>query len=239
MTARPEVLSSDSGRTVGVEMFKTILLAVVLATTGVLSSAVANENAHYDLLFKNGVLDAIDRSNALIYKREMDTPIQPELAERDSGTIALSFKDGDKPLAQLQLHQGDKSRGLGVFPASVGNPMILFFYETIVRDMASTAGGSPYYIRNRVKDALISKTTLVEGEDSFAGQAIATKTVSFRPFAEDPNADRMEGFGALELSVTVSDEVPGWYLRLTAEAIGEDGPVYRSVVEFQGLEGSK
>ena len=62
------------------------------------------------------------------------------------------------------------------------------------------------------------------------------QTVRFAPFEGDPNKDRMQGFGDLVLSVTVSQEVPGWYLSLVAEAPGAEGPIYRSVVQFQGLE---
>ncbi|NIY99214.1 hypothetical protein HC022_24280, partial [Salipiger sp. HF18] len=107
--------------------------------------------------------------------------------------------------------------------ASVGNPMIMYFYESVIRDMAETVGGSPFYIRNRVKEALVQPAEIVTGEASFGGSEVPTQTVILRPFEGDPNAGKMQGFGGLELSVTMSEEVPGWYLSLVATAPGADG----------------
>ena len=40
-------------------------------------------------------------------------------------------------------------------PASA-NPLLLYFLETTVRAMAEATGGSPYYIRNRIREALVA-----------------------------------------------------------------------------------
>jgi hypothetical protein len=69
------------------------------------------------------------------------------------------------------------------------------------------------------------------------GKTVETYTIRLHPFAEDPNKDRMQGFGDLELSVTMSDAVPGWYLSLTARAaVAEGAPVYSSEMHFERLE---
>lgn len=191
----------------------------------------------YDLLFKNGTLDEVSRDMSLVYEREVSNALAPDAAERDSGKVALSVGEGESPLAVLELRQGEKYRKLGQFPASVGNPMIMFFYETAVRDMAESAGGSKYYIRNRVKEALIQPNEVTMGEAEFGGETVATQTVTMRPFAEDPNRAQMRGFGDLELTVTMSEDVPGWYLNLLAEAPGPDGgDGYRSEITFETLE---
>ena len=64
---------------------------------------------------------------------------------------------------------------------------------------------------------------------------MATRTVTLRPFLDDPNRDRMMGFGDLELRVTMSDAVPGWYLSLVAEAPGAQGTEegYVSALRFE------
>lgn len=191
----------------------------------------------YDLLFRNGTLDEVSRDMALVYTRQVSNALAPEAAERDSGKVALSVGEGESPLAVLELRQGEKYRKLGQFPASVGNPMIMFFYESTVRDMAETAGGSKFYIRNRVKEALVQPNEVTMGEAEFDGQTIETQTVTMQPFAEDPNRAQMRGFGDLELTVTMSEDVPGWYLSLVAEAPGpEGGDGYRSEVTFETLE---
>lgn len=218
-------------------MMRRLILASLLAftVTGA-GGAPLDGTESYDLLFRQGTLDAIPEEETLVYERQVTNTLKPETEARDSGRIKLGFQTERAEMAQLTLEQDEKHRALGVFPARVGNPMIMFFYETVVRDMAETTGGSPYYVRNRVKDALIQPSEMETGEALLDGRTIATKTITLHPFAEDPNRDRMQGFGDLELSVTMSEEVPGWYLSLVAEAASDGTTVYRSEVEFRGLE---
>jgi hypothetical protein len=189
----------------------------------------------YDMLFRNGTLDDVNRGAELVYARTVTNTLKPEAEARDTGDVALSFQEGEATLAILEFRQNGKYRKLGAFPASVGNPMIMYFYETVVRDMAEAAGGSPFYIRNRVKDSLIRTSDIVEGEAVVDGRTVATRTIRIYPFAEDPNRDRMKGFGDLELRVTMSEDVPGWYMSLVAEASG--GSVYRSELLFDRMDG--
>lgn len=211
-----------------------IVQAVVLAAgLCVALPATAETTQAYDLLFRNGTLDDVPREAELLYGREVTNALKPEAADRDTGTIAMRIvEDKNVEMALLDFRQDGKHRGLGRFPAGVGNPMIMYFYESIIRDMAEAAGGSAFYIRNRVKEALVQPTEVETGETLFEGQMVSTQTVRLRPFEADPNRDRMQGFGDLELRVTMSEDVPGWYLFLAAEA----GETYRSNVAFVGLE---
>ncbi|MFK7880722.1 hypothetical protein [Roseobacter sp.] len=208
-------------------------LVAALYAGAVVASPIDGEQT-YDMLFRNGTLDQIDRGAELVYRRAVTNTLKPDMASRDTGDIALSFREGEAPVALLEFRQDGKHRSLGTFPASVGNPMIMYFYETVVRDMAEAAGGSPFYIRNRVKDALIQSSDIQEGEAVIAGKTVPTQTIVMYPFAEDPNRDRMQGFGDLELRVTMSEAVPGWYMSFVAEA--SQGEVYRSELAFDRLD---
>ncbi|WP_346911965.1 hypothetical protein [uncultured Roseibium sp.] len=197
----------------------------------------------YDLLFKMGTLDGVSRTSVLDYERQVSARDNKELSARESGTISLSF--GPDEMAELQFRQGDKHRTLGSFPATVGNPMIMYFVETVIRDMASTAGGSPYYIRNRVKAALVKKVPIREETIRVNGHDIPARSVTLYPFEGDPNRDRMRGFEDLALTITMSDQVPGWYYELKAETGGEKGadtaqkgevPVYSSSIVLASSE---
>ncbi|SLN69599.1 hypothetical protein [Ruegeria meonggei] len=213
------------------------LVASFLSLSPLAAASIDAEQA-YDLLFQDGVLDSIARDKELLYQRTVTNQLRADTAERDTGDIALSFADDGTEMAHLEFRQNDKHRAMGVFPASVGNPMIMVFYESAIRDMAESAGGSPFYIRNRVKDALVQPAEIIKGEALLDGKTIPVQTILMRPFAEDPNRDRMQGFGDLTLSVTVSEEVPGWYLHLVAEAApqGEGAAVYRSEIQFEGVQ---
>lgn len=215
-----------------------MLTAALIAGATALGAKSLDGGETYDLLFRNGTLDAVPRDATLTYRRDVSNALKPEAASRDSGTIALSISEDDRPVAEIDFRQGEQHRSLGTFPASVGNPMIMYFYESVVRDMAEAAGGSPFYIRNRVKEALIQPSEVTEGEAQFEGRTIQTQTVRMMPFAGDPNVERMKGFGDLELKVTMAEDVPGWYMSLTALAPGAEGadPVYRSEISFDAQE---
>ncbi|WP_146591100.1 hypothetical protein [Puniceibacterium confluentis] len=216
--------------------------AVALALTGLPASAAndgsADGTATYDLLFKEGTLNTVGMDQKLLYERTVTNTLVTDAAARDTGEIELSFEDSTPPQASLRFLRGEKHRNLGVFPRSVGNPIIMYFVETTVRDMAESAGGSPFYIRNRVKEALVTPTEVQAGEATFQGRSVKTQVVTLHPFADDPNQDRMKGFGDLALTITMSDEVPGWYQSLEATASGADGPVYSSLMRFEAMEES-
>lgn len=134
------------------------------------------------------------------------------------GTITLSQivdpSDG-KPVLQLAETTARIDRRIGPFPISGGDPALTFFLETVARDMAALTGGSPFYIRNRLKEALFrgGEVTVQDGQ---AGQRIAL----FHPFADDPNRARMFGFDSLTLRFVLDDPV-----RPIRQMLAETGPL--------------
>lgn len=212
-----------------------LALVVVAGPTG---AATTEGEATNELIFRDGTLDPVDRARVLVYDRDVTNTLQPRAAVRYTGEIALSIVQEDMEMARLEFRRDGGRRSMGSFPASVGNPMIMVFYESVVRDMAESAGGSSFYIRNRVKESLIQPAEIVTSTAMVDGAEIATKTIRLHPFEGDPNADRMMGFGALELTVTMSDAVPGWYLSLSAEVPDPEGsgPIYNSSVTFERTE---
>lgn len=210
------------------KLLGTVIVAALMSSAPAWAEMSGTET--YDLLFKNGTLDEVSKDATLVYGRTVSSALKPEMDMRDTGDVLLSFEQADAPMANLRFEQDGKYRNLGAFPASVGNPMIMYFVETMSRDMGEAAGGSLFYIRNRIKDALITPNEAVSGEAEFNGKTIPTTTVTLRPFEGDPNATAMKGFGALEMIVTMSEEVPGWYYKLHAKA-----PVYDSVLMFKDV----
>lgn len=206
-------------------------VAVALIAAVPAAAGTTTPEQTYDLLFRNGTLDGLPRDESLIYTREVKNSYIPDSEERDSGRIELMFAGGEPESAELQFLKDEKHRNLGAFPASVGNPIIMYFVETVVRDMAESAGGSPFYIRNRVKDALVAPAEIRGNPVPFEGREVEATAVTLRPFADDPNAEKMKGFGALEITVTMSEDVPGWYQKLEAVVPGpDDAPLYASTL---------
>ena len=138
-------------------------------------------------------------------------------------TLAETTDPSDQqPVLQLTQELGEGSRKIGPFPISGGDPVLTFFLEQTVRDMSALSGGSPHYIRNRMKEALFRG-----GEITRDGDGV---TASFQPFAEDANAARMGGFDTLRLTFVMADpDQPIRELRAETDAV----PGYRSALVLQ------
>ena len=215
-----------------------IIAALGLAFALPLGAAADQPTQAYDLLFRNGTLDAIDRGSALVYDRTVSNALNAAADDRDTGRVVLTFDqpEGGPEAVEMTFRQDERFRGLGSFPASVGNPMIMYFYESTIRDMSESAGGSPFYIRNRIKDSLTVPQTIETATAQYDGETIDVQRVTLKPFADDPNGAAMKGFADLEMTVTMSEAVPGWYVSLDAQVPGKSGPVYASTLQLVGLE---
>lgn len=176
----------------------------------------------YDLVFRTGTLDGLPAGTGLVYRREALNAMRPAAGE-GGGEIRLSLPPEARGEAALVLVRGERVRRIGRFPAEVGNPLAMYFAEELVRDMSDTLGGSPFYIRNRLKEALARPADARQVAAVWNGAGIAAEEVVLHPFADDPARARMGPFAGLEIVVTVSEAVPGWYLGLAATASGADG----------------
>lgn len=194
-----------------------LLLALVGGSAAPLSAAET-----YDLLFRKAALSGLPTSpppkageegrDVLVYDRIVSPLKAGESGDTD--TIGLQLTSDDN--AALILHRGPQMRMIGTFPASVGNPLIMYFLETAVADIAKQSGGSPFYMRNRIKEALLKDAEIVPVSVRVGNRDIAASQVTIRPFAEDKARGQMGRFAELALDVTVSQDVPGWYYSLTA-----------------------
>lgn len=132
------------------------------------------------------------------------------------GRIGLDLitdpSDG-QPALQLSVTTDSRTRKIGPFPVSGGDPVLTYFLEQTTRDMARLTGGSPYYIRNRIKDALFRG-----GETEPDGAGLIAR---FQPFADDRNADRMRGFQTLTLTFRLEDEPSRPIREMRAQTQGE------------------
>jgi hypothetical protein len=130
----------------------------------------------------------------------VDGPEAPGFLQVSDGAVTLAEAidpSDQKPVLHLTEVDRDRSRKIGPFPISGGDPALTFFLEHTARDMASLTGGSPFYIRNRIKDALFRGGTITRKGNML--------TAEFLPFAEDPNAARMNGFATLTLTFVMTD----------------------------------
>lgn len=220
-----------------------LLLLVFLGMTAVPLSAAET----YDLLFRKGALSGLEASSpppegakgtdTLVYERVVSPLKKGESPDND--TIGLQLTSDDN--VALILHRGPQMRFIGTFPASVGNPLIMYFLESALADIAKQSGGSPFYMRNRVKEALLKEAEIVPVSLHFGKRDISASQVTIRPFAEDKARAQMGRFAETALAITVSKDIPGWYYSLQAtvpEGTGEADIGYTaSITLSDGGEG--
>ncbi|MEE2860337.1 MAG: hypothetical protein VYB46_05910 [Pseudomonadota bacterium] len=156
----------------------------------------------------------------LDYRMTVEGPAAEGFSPTADGALTLAEgidpSDG-QPVLELTQTTESRDRKIGPFPISGGDPVLTFFLEQTARDMATLTGGSPHYIRNRMKDALFRGGEIARDDD--------VTTATFHPFEEDPNAERMNGFQSLTLTFVMGDPTdPIRELR----AVTGDTPGYRN-----------
>lgn len=168
------------------------------------------------------------------------SPTDPRLPDIADGRaeITIEAAEDDRRRLRLTLSENGVTRPVPPFPADAGHPVLLVFLETIVRTMSTTTGGNAYYIRNRIREALWEGGETGTTTFDHAGTPAAAERTTIRPFAEDPNRDRMGPFASLELSFLLSDAVPGRIAALEALAEAPDGTAaFRERYVFTTIEG--
>jgi hypothetical protein len=101
-----------------------------------------------------------------------------------------------------------------------GNPILMVFLESVVRTVSEATGGSPFYLRNRIKDAMRERMTEEPATAEFRGAELAAQRIDLRPFEEDRHAADLGAFAGLELSFLLAEAAPGTFLSLEASASG-------------------
>lgn len=169
-------------------------------------------------------LDADGLGWSLTVRGPADTPGFLPVAD-GSVTLTQTIDPSDqKPVLELVETTDSRTRKIGPFPISGGDPVLTFFLEQTTRDMAKLTGGSPFYIRNRIKDAVFRG-------GRFARTA-ETATATFRPFEDDPNAARMQGFQTLTLTFLLDSDSSHPIREMQASTEG-DSPGYLNRMVLQ------
>ena len=196
----------------------------------------ARANPGYELLFREGVLSDLTEGDVISYSVARSGRSAPERAgevEMTASPLTVSVALQPDDEVALSVSDGTHDQKAGSFPASVGNPLIMYFLETVLRDMANQAGGSPFYIRNRIKDAMLAEADVRPVTLNLGGRSVSGQEIMLHPFASDDARDRMSGFADLALVALVSADVPGWYYSLSAAAPAapdSDEPGYTNTI---------
>lgn len=198
-------------------------------------TAQAADPAHegYHLIFRTGTLDGLAPGAALRY-RTLREGLDPN-SRGEQGALSLTLEN--PAVARLSRSDGDRTRIIADFDAGAGNPLAMYFLESLTRDISAATGGGVFYIRNRLKDALLAPVSIEEVAAPLPGGEAAARRITLAPFTEDPNAVRLGVFAGLRIAVTVSESAPGYYVSLDAETpAAADGRAFAARIAFEAAE---
>lgn len=193
------------------------LLFALLA--GLVLACPARAETGSAMLFADGVFDVVPDGQSVTYSHVRKGDASPDFRPVADGRITVVTgrgADGTRSLS-MTIQADDQRREIVDFPASAGNPVLMVFLESAVRSMAAITGGSPFYIRNRIKEALRQGGEEAALRQDFAGNTVAAQEVTLHPFKTDPNRERMGVFADLSLRFVVSEGAPGRFLLLSAD----------------------
>jgi hypothetical protein len=118
------------------------------------------------------------------------------------------------------------------FRGMTGNPILMVFLESVVRTVSDATGGSPFYLRNRIKEAMRDRMGEETVTAELGGAPVEAHEVRLRPFEGDAHARELGVFADLELAFVLAEAAPGSFLSLAATA-GE-APAYSEEIRLDG-----
>ena len=197
----------------------TLLLALMLplpAAAGALS----------ELLMAPGLFEDAGDGPLLAYAEARAVPAGAGLAPAGDGRLLLAVAEGPegRSLALSQDVDGTE-RPVSSFSTGAANPVLLYFLEATVRDMSAATGGSPFYIRNRMREALGAADLGPEADP---------REVVLHPFEADRNRARMGPFGDLALRLRFDADEPARLLELSADTAGDAGGYHHRLTLTEG-----
>jgi hypothetical protein len=194
-------------------MFRIVTLSLGLAL--VAGGPLRAESA-FDLVFRSGTLDGLPEGTELHYDAAGLSGAAGQTAWRE--VVVGLGPENSVQLSGQPAEEAGAAQPLGSFDASIGNPVGMMFLEQTVNSVSTATGGSPFYVRNRIRDALGGEGAAEAVTATWEGTEVPATEIALRPFAEDAHRAQLGRFADLEIHVVVSEAVPGWYLSIRAEA---------------------
>lgn len=175
-----------------------------------ISPVLANPSAA-ELFFDAPYLSRIEPGSTINYAYKHATTeakLGDSFEEKLEMKVSAPAEDPKQRIAEVDIWRGDRHTEAGPFPTMNGNPISLILLERDVKEMAQLTKGSPFYIRNRVRDH-IATGTVTPATFNYDGRSVEGWKLSMTPFAEDPNKDKLAELSGRRYEFLFSDAVPG------------------------------
>lgn len=207
-------------------MLRTTRISVAAVLIGVLPVAVsaAGEPNPVQVLFESRHLDQLNQGSEVTYRFERKVSDERLLGVALADDIKIGVgkvnAKGERDVV-LKVFTGEHARDPWNLPELTVNPIFHWYLDRAVQNFGSLAGGSPQYLKQKFKDALRDKAEIEAVKFKSNGKDVDAYRVTVRPYADDPNSVKMQGFEGAKFSVVVSNEVPGYFVDLTSSFVSK------------------
>jgi hypothetical protein len=194
-----------------------IAALLILAATVAATHAVAAKPL--DLLFSTPHMERVGPEARLGYRHSREaapgTRIGPDFSNRIALETGAAGEDGAMAV-EIVMDADGAARRLETFRGVPGNPMLMVFLETAVEAVARATGGSPFYLRNRIKEAMRDDLSARPMVLRVGAARLPARALEIRPFEGDANAEALGAFEGLAMRFVVAEGAPGMIVAMTA-----------------------
>ncbi|QIB35346.1 hypothetical protein [Ancylobacter pratisalsi] len=136
--------------------------------------------------------------------------------------VEAAPEDAAGRVVDVAITRGTQESEAGPFPTMNGNPIALVLLEREVREMAQLTKGSPFYLRNRLREHLASGK-VEPASFEYDGKKVEGWRMTMVPFADDPNKDKLAELAGRHYEFLFSDAVPGGLYSINVVTPKADG----------------
>lgn len=196
-----------------------------------------------DVLFERKHLDGLAKGAALTYRFERtvsDAKTQGEGFGDDIQVDVNDVSEQGKDVA-VQIFTGERARERQVIPGMTGNPLLVVFLDRCVINMSRLTGAQAPYLKGAFRNALRDKAKIEPARIDYAGKTVDGYKVTIEPYADDPNATKLQGYERSRFTITVSEQVPGHFVSMLShfENIKPETPGLEERITIAKVDGAQ
>lgn len=128
----------------------------------------------------------------------------------------LPAADGHCCAAHVDFLSGEQAITLPDLDDAQGNPILMYFLESEVRQLERATKGQAAHFRRRIRTALSDDAKVTDTTVRWNGKDVPAHVIHIAPFLTDPYRLRFQTEATTEYDFTLSDAVPGGLVRLAA-----------------------